>query len=489
MKPRLFFALLAGASLSLSAGTLQERILMADTLIVSPESYTLVNPALAGYRLPVSISRIDAGFEQQGGVTRRGYFDARTYIQSKNSTIEGHASYRNGFRLNSGIYENANPELLYPYLTADEVGGRLDDEIYSFGGAYNTSLADSTWLIGVEGAYTALLECRRRDPRPKNTVGDLNARLGGAFRLGTYWLGASISGRKYKQTNDISFVSEIGESKIYHTIGLGAHYSRFAGSSRNSSYSGSGFGAGLNLFPVENLGAFASVDFNRFSFNKILTNLNRLPLASANENALSVQAGWRSGNFALSANFASFLRKGKENIFGEPMGNVYPEIATLTTFSSRNLRTGISAAYSLLTSLSRWSFAVEADYAGSTMKYLGFATPRQMKINHFTPCLNAQWVRALSQSVTLQAGASGMLELPSSTSLEGVPSERNFMEESTTAEYSWLSARKGTFGLNIGIDVNVSRTIAVGVRAAAGQTYIADHNSQTNYNCSICMIF
>ena len=175
-------------AVSTAAQTVQERIMAADTFLTAPLDRTLENPALAGYRLPVGISELNAGFAQQGGVTRQGYFDAQTYLRTGNATIEGHASYHNGFRLNSGIYENANPELLYPYLTADEVGGRLDDEIYSFGGAYNTALADSTWLIGVEGAYTAILECRRRDPRPKNTVGNLEVAVGGARRVADYWI-------------------------------------------------------------------------------------------------------------------------------------------------------------------------------------------------------------------------------------------------------------------------------------------------------------
>ena len=476
-------------AVSTAAQSVQERIMAADTFLTAPLDRTLENPALAGYRLPVGISELNAGFAQQGGVTRQGYFDAQTYLRTANATIEGHASYHNGFRLNSGIYENANPELLYPYLTADEVGGRLDDEIYSFGGAYNTALADSTWLIGVEGAYTAILECRRRDPRPKNTVGNLEVAVGGARRVADYWIALGASARKYKQTNEISFVSEIGESKIYHTIGMGAQYSRFAGASRNSSYSGSAFGAVANIFPADNTGFFATADFNHFSFDKILTALNRLPLASAAENSFTGQAGWKGTGFSASASVESGLRKGKENIFGEPLGNVYPEIGSLTTFSARHLSVGADAAMCLRNAHSRFDFAIAARYSKKRQKYLGFNNPRIMDVDNLNFVLRASWLRTLSPKVSLQVGAAGTFDPNISASLQGMPEELSFMEAATCVEYDWYKARKASYGVNAGLNIFVSKAIAVGLRLGAGQSFTSTFQNQTNYNASICMIF
>ncbi len=489
MKRSIIITLLASAGLTASAQTVQDRVMEADTFLTAPASISLANPAMAGYRLQTGISEISAGFEQQGGVNRRGYFEAQTFLRSGHSTIEGHASYHNGFRLNSGIYENADPQLLYPYLTADEVGGRLDDEIYSFGGTYNTSLADSTWLIGVEGSYTALLECRRRDPRPKNTVGDLNVAVGGARRAGNYWVALGVSARKYKQTNEISFVSELGESKIYHTIGMGAQYSRFAGASRNSSYSGHSFGATANLFPLVDQGVFATVDFNRFSFNKILTNLNRLPLAHAAQNTLTAQVGYKGAGFTASVSVESGLRKGTENIFGDPMGNVYPEIASLTTYSGRSLRAGVAGAYALRAGRSRWDFALRADCDKMRQKYLGFADPRIMDVANMDAALDVAWLRAVSGRVTVRAGVDGSLSGNLTSKLEGMPAELTFMEQSTVTEYEWFSARKSAFGVNAGVDVSVSRSIAVGLRLSGGRTYISGFKSRTNYNFALCMVF
>lgn len=489
MKPTVILSLMLSVAGSVAAQTVQERIMEADTFLTAPASHTLVNPALAGYRLPVGISELNAGFGQQGGVSRKGYFEGQTYLRTKNTTIQGHASYYNGFRFNSGIYENADPELLYPYLTADETGGRMDDETYSFGGTYNTSLADSTWLIGVEGGYTALLECRRRDPRPKNTVGNLEVSVGGARRVAAYWIALAVSARKYKQTNDISFVSEIGESKIYHTLGMGAQYSRFAGASRNSSYSGSAFGAAADIYPVSNIGFFASADLNHFSFNKILTALNRLPLASASENTLTAQAGWKGKNFTVSASLESALRKGKENIFGDPLGNVYPEIGSLTTFSARHLRASLDGAYSLRTGRSRWDLALSAAYDKARQKYLGFSTPRIMDVSNLDFRLDASMLRTIGSRVSLQAGAFGLVSANLSASIEGMPQELTFMEMSTVSEYDWLKARKVAFGINAGLNVTVTKAIAVGLRLSAGKNYIAAFPNRTNYNASICMIF
>ena len=66
---------------------------------------------------------------------------------------------------------------------------------------------------------------------------------------GSYFGALSLNYAKYKQTDDIDFVSQLGVEKIYHLTGLGNHYCRFAGVGAESYYNGNRYGLTANLYP------------------------------------------------------------------------------------------------------------------------------------------------------------------------------------------------------------------------------------------------
>jgi len=316
------------------------------------------NPAIKQWRMAESYSNIGIRFCNNsangtvdptvGSGSRYWTFEASTYIKHKTSTLWGEAGYVNGTQHALCWNETSDPGLIYPYFTADSVGGDLRMERYSFAGGY----ADRSdrWTWGVQLNYVAGLYYRNVDPRPRNVTGKLDLSAGMAYRtFSDYFIGISAGYCKYKQTNDITFKSQMGVEKIYHTTGLGSHYTRFAGSSTSTYYTGNRIGAVLNCYPSSGRGFFFTADISRFAFNKILTDLNKLPLNHVEHEEMLVETGFKhigpSHDWAVTAKAVLLRRNGSENIFGDASSSVYPKIGSLDMYSDKFHHYSISALW------------------------------------------------------------------------------------------------------------------------------------------------
>ncbi|MDE6316969.1 MAG: hypothetical protein K2L73_01050 [Muribaculaceae bacterium] len=274
---------------------------------------------------------------------------ADSYMKYKSSTLWGEASYRNGRQHDIVWNESSDTDIIYPYFTADSIGGDMKMEIYGFSGGY----ADHTerWSWGGAIGYNAGLYYRNVDPRPRNTTSRLDIAAGGSMRIASsdYEAGVSVNYRKYKQSCDIEFVNELSDNRIWHLTGLGTHYERFAGNGYSHYYDGQRFGGSVNLFPRSRVGAIASVEFSSFSFDHILSGLNRLPLQSATDTRLTALAGWLAPgqvhDLAATVTISCGKRKGAENIFDNPAGNVYPQIGSSELYTRSDLSASVNALW------------------------------------------------------------------------------------------------------------------------------------------------
>ena len=355
-------ALAAASAAGVHAQTLARRIVLTDTLFESVQAQPLANPALSPLRQPVSLSHVSAGFARAGmdaavdyAVGKGagyGFFDAATYMKLGRSTVAAHASYRNGRRFGSRFCEVSDPQLVYPYYTADALGGDFRAEEYTFGGSYASDFGRG-WIFGGRLGYRALLEYRR--------VGR---------RLGRYRLAVGADAFRYTQTGSITFVSELGEIPVYHLTGLGHHYARFAGTGRSAYFSGWDRGASLALMP-ESRGPVASVSFGRFTFDKILRDIDNLPLNTLRRDTWQVSAGWLDSVMSVSAYVTHVARRGCENIFGEPQGNIYPELFSLTTYTSRVTELGLRACRRFTVRGGRADIFASVSHMRTRERYLG----------------------------------------------------------------------------------------------------------------------
>lgn len=344
--PASVYATEADTAAVMSPGVMR-RIAGHDDMMRTMALTPCENPAIRQWLQDYSYSSIAAdvryGDESRAVDVQRGTgattwgFEADSYMKYRSSTLWGSAGYRNGRQRGVRWNESSDAGMIYPYFTADSIGGDLHVETYSFAGGYADH--NDRWAWGVTLGYNAGLYYRNIDPRPRNTTGRLDIAAGGAVRIGRsdYRGGVSVSYRKYKQSCDIEFVNELSDNSIWHLTGLGTHYERFAGSGYSHYYNGHRWGVSADLYPSSRKGAVASVTYTSFKFDHVLTSFNKLPLQSAADNRLTVMAGWLAPgtvhDFAGTVSATVGKRTGTENLFGDASGNVYPQIGALDLYS------------------------------------------------------------------------------------------------------------------------------------------------------------
>lgn len=315
---------------------------------VSTNLKVFTNPALTAFRQPFSLSSAGlvfqrdkrssqlSAFESEG--SGFGKFAADAYIHHGSSLLYGNAYYSNGIIFNLQWNEMGDYQESLPYVVADAQGGNLRMERYSFAGGYSEFRSKISW--GVYGGYDAILSYRQVDPRPKTLTGTLSLSGGIGYNINNRYLAAvSLNFNKFRQTTDISFVSEIGHAKLYHLTGLGTHYNRFAGTGTNVYNDRSKFNASLDLYPLSDNGLFLSLSGTSSSASHIIVDLNRLPLATLKCLGFSSDIGLRKTFSSLSFGTHYSLiyehHTGTENIFGDAVSMSYPKIAELDMFSEQ----------------------------------------------------------------------------------------------------------------------------------------------------------
>ena len=102
--------------------------------------------------------------------------------------------------------------------------------------------------------------------------------------------------------------------------------------------------------PLGKKGISASVEFNSFSFDKVLSDLNKLALNHLVENKIQTEITWTGTRrttgrygFGLHAYYAK--RNGDDNMFGDATGNVYPQIGSTRMYENSKYGAKISGFY------------------------------------------------------------------------------------------------------------------------------------------------
>lgn len=345
------------------------------------------NPALQFYRAGYSQTELSLNgrfqkeerplLAEEGDELSEFGFQARTWLKlGEKSRVWGEASYGNGRRENVRWNETSDIRLVYPYVMADSIGGGLKSETYLFTGGYAHECRRLVW--GAAFGLRAVQEYRNKDPRPRNLVTDLNVSGGIGWRVaGTYVLAASARARKYKQTNEMEFSGTAGSSTVYHLTGMGMDYVRFRGNNLSTYYQGFGWGGSLDVSSTERKGVAASLRYERFGFEKIMSDLNKLPLAEVREQKLEGELAWTGKapayRWAVRVNGGGGRREGTENLFGDPVNNVYSKIGEADQYLSKMAGGTFSALYER---------TVRAGFVWSVLPQSGL---RRVKMNYRSP--------------------------------------------------------------------------------------------------------
>lgn len=447
--------------------SLVSALLPADSVMWQMPSLAWENPAVRQWMLPQSHSEIRAGYirekfnepiDMQRG-TGESFWKAgaETYMKHRSSTLWGDASYTNGRQYDIRWNETSDIDLIYPYVTADSVGGDMNFERYRFAGGY----ADRSdrWVWGASASYDAGLYYRNVDPRPRNVTGLLELSAGAGYRIfGDYFVSLSATYNKYKQSCDIDFKSEVGVEKIFHLTGLGTHYYRFAGLGLSSYYDGNRFSGVVSLYPSKGSGLSLTAKASRFAFKKVLTELNKLPLVSAWHNDFALQAAWlapgRTHDWALSAEFNAYRRHGKENVFGDPSSSIYPQIASLDMYADNSQNATLSGLWQFHPAKGGMILWVKA--SGSYIhRAEAYSQPRRrMAADNLRLSLNARLTALLARgwSVTAHGGVVADNAFNSSLNLAEASSHQPAgVPGIETHRFRFLSSSSHGFDCGIGL--------------------------------------
>lgn len=336
-RPILTLSLVAGLTVEAVAQTFNP----AAMALRHPDSRSSVS--LVGSITPAATARVP----QLGTGDRHFRVEmATSQWLGDRDVVWGEASYENGRRLEVRWCETSDLALLYPYVLGDPRGGDMKREQYRLNGGY--AMRRGLWSYGLTLGYRALSEYRDHDPRPNNTVADLWAAIGAAYNISkVYAVGLSVNAGKYKQTSELEYLNELGAQKEYHLTGLGNDFARFSGSSNNTFYTGHNIGASVYLHPV-GYGFSAALGYDHNWKEKVLTELNKLPLNELNVNTVRAEAGWscHKGSVRASASFAD--RSGKDNLFGDAAGGVYPQLGSRDQYEGQQTRVAVDGTWKFL---------------------------------------------------------------------------------------------------------------------------------------------
>ena len=353
----IFLLFIAGQATAQQQADVLSRQLGNSGLDRTVGEWRYANPALMNGRYINSLTAIQASWlydsQQQarlleeGDGSNRADITAEAFIKKGSNDIWGNAGYSIGQRRGVSLNESSDYDLIYPYVTADLVGGNLHEETYRFSGGFAHRLKNGV-ALGASAGYKALLAYRSVDPRPRNLTSDLDFAAGIRWQ----WLGLAVKAGKYKQTNVVKFYNEASQPTVYQATGLGTDYFRFRGTNTDTYYNGRNFG-----LQADASGPFGNMDdagvhlaYDYFGFDKIISSLNQLPMASAAEHRFYAAAHLlmrpaQCHSIAVEASASRTRRDGTENIFGEAENNIYPEIASLTMLRRTLTECCVKASY------------------------------------------------------------------------------------------------------------------------------------------------
>lgn len=380
--------------------SLSLRTVERNSTLIGLRNSVFDNPAMQNVRFKTSLNTLSAGFDynsatsptrlEDGNGHNIGYGKIDAYMHKGKATLWGAAGYSNGKIKNIQFNETSDFDIVAPFVMADTVGGNSMREQYHFRGGFSYPVS-SRVNIGAEGEYSATMEYRTRDPRPKNLVGNLRGKLGVSLLVDkTNFLGLALTARKYKQTNEIEIYDEVSMPVIYHFTGLGTDYYRFRGDQTETYYKGWGVGGMATWASKDNQGLFASMGGEHMKIDKIISSLNQLPMATLSTNAWNAVIGYsrnsQNTGYGLSA-FANWKqKKGTENIFGTAQDNIYPQIAEAEQYCQTIWNAGLNATWQQSENATGYGINAKVAYSKHNEQY---ADPqREMTANALTASIN-----------------------------------------------------------------------------------------------------
>ena len=363
----------------------------------------------------------------------------------KNESVYGSASYDNSHTKGITWNENADFLMIFPYVTGDSMGGFMQNESYAFSGGYVRDF--SRFSLGAEASYRAVSGFRDKDPRPRNIVSDFSIAVGGAFLMtSNYRINADVKLQSYTQNSSISFLADKGSIPVYNMTGLGADYTRFAGTYTASRYNATKWVATLGTMPANSIyGLSAVAKYCHYGMTKILPGASNLPLLKIDENAFALQTVYmfntrRNNAAGIKLDMTATDRQGIENVVGQSTGNSFEIMGETAGYRFKH----VNATLTLLienapADASGWNWFAEPCIAYSETRTSHASLQRHMNFSNFVGTLSLQGRREFGKmSLTLRLTGSYAGNTASSISLNDLNQEKSIYS-TLLHNYDYLS--------------------------------------------------
>lgn len=499
-----FFTL--SATFAIAAQSLSDKVNLLSSYALDFRGDLWQNPALYYRYTPFSWTDVKVGgyindkgaasLRQEGDKVSLYGLDVNSFvILNDHNRVFGTAGY-NVDKLKNVLWnENIDWALVAPYVTGDSIGGFLNGETYFLSGGYAAEV--ERWSWGGEAKYRAAHNYRDKDPRPYNTASDLSILAGGSYCLGSYHIGVSADFRLYQQNSSISFLADKGSTSVYHMLGLGMDYVRFAGNQTGVKYHGIQCGAAVALLPNDtDNGISASLAIDRMAMDKKLTSANNLTLLNLATSDISADVAWMRRissmelvGVKLNADFTS--RKGKEYVYGEAGGtsfgtliNKAPGVAITCAGISLN------ALWQRLPSASnRWGGALfpNVAYRSTSTDYKSSA--RKFDVSSVEAAISARLQYQPSRlTITAEANGGYCANISSDYILAGLNTSKS-VGKTLVENINYLSDSYATAGISLRADYTLTKQYALSL-AIRYQASMYNECGTANFAaCSFGLIF
>ncbi len=464
------------------------------------------SPALYYYYTPYTWTTLDvngtyhdkgeASLRQEGDEDTRIGVDVSSFvILSGRDRVFGSAGYRSERQENVVWNENIDWAFIAPYVTGDSIGGFLKGETYYFNGGY--AAETGLWSWGITGGYRASHNYRDKDPRPRNTASDLSFALGASRRLGAYRIGVSADFRLYQQKSEITFLADKGSTSVYHMLGLGMDYVRFAGNQTGTKHQGTQWGGSIGILPVDSEnGVSATVALTHMAMDKKLSGANNLTLLKAGTTDWSANVAWMrqlrlAEHIAVKLCADHTVRKGTENIYGEAGGSSYGELISTSP--------GTKVANSRLTVCGMWEkLPIEGrTWGGALLPSVGYcrlnvdytAASRYVHLSAVECELRAR-VQYRKRLLRLTAEADGgyFANLSAEQSLPGLVASKS-SAQTLLANVGYLSDSYGTVGVRLQGDYPVLKQYNLSLSVQWATAFYKECGTTRYAACSLGVFF
>ena len=268
-----------------------------------------------------------------------GLLASSFYPADSTTTLWGKAGYVNSNQKDIVWNESIDYDLIYPYFTADSVGGNLKNESYNFLGGYAKSFKKIDF--GAQMSYDATLASRAKDPRIRNISSNLKLKLGMNFKnvLGEN-LGFYGAYQKYTQSNSISFFSEISSPAVYHLNGLGYFNNLLRGTNLEAFYDGFGYGFGAVSSPFKKKDLWITADFRKLTIGKFLVETLSTQISNLKNQDFNIAVtkvfNTKNNTFGVKFNYDNNSKTGVESVISARSGIGLAVLAQNENYNLKN---------------------------------------------------------------------------------------------------------------------------------------------------------